>query len=103
MQVSNGDKVRVKEAILSFFKEGVMKIDPEAELYLFGSRTDLQKKGGDIDFLILSRERLSKEALRDLKYAFWRQFGEQKVDLVNFTFEEDRPFKRIALTTAKEI
>ncbi|MEQ9467755.1 MAG: nucleotidyltransferase domain-containing protein [Ekhidna sp.] len=82
---------------------GIQKIDPKAELYLFGSRTDLQKKGGDIDFLVLSAGKLPLEALRELKYSFWRQFGEQKVDLVNFTFEEDRPFKRIALTSAKKL
>ncbi|MEQ8905761.1 nucleotidyltransferase domain-containing protein [Ekhidna sp.] len=100
MEVLNADKVRVKEEILSFFKKGVTKIDPDAELYLFGSRTDMEKRGGDIDFLILSGKKLSSETLRELKYSFWRQFGEQKVDLVNFTFEEDATFKKLIMLDA---
>lgn len=103
MEVLNSNKVRLEESILAFFKEGIAQIAPEAELYVFGSRADLNKKGGDIDLLILTTEKIPTEALRQLKYSFWHQFGEQKVDLVNFTFEDDKPFKRIALASGIKI
>ncbi len=57
-------------------------------LYLFGSRTDQNKKGGDIDLLLvvkdgspLTRDQVQKhklEILVDIKSAI----GDQKIDLV---------------------
>ena len=103
MQVLNADKVRIKSRILEFLKAEVKAADPHSKMYVFGSRANLDKKGGDIDILILTNKRLTNDALKMIKTAFWREFGEQKLDLVNFTFEEDRPFKRIALLEAVEI
>ena len=54
---------------------------PNAELYLFGSRTDDKKRGGDIDLLVVS-DTLKKHDIRKLRMAFMAEFGEQKMDIV---------------------
>jgi predicted nucleotidyltransferase len=58
----------------------VKKFDPNASVYLFGSRTDNHKKGGDIDIAILSKLVNLKEKI-EIKYNFYQAFGEQKLDL----------------------
>lgn len=71
--------------------------------YLFGSRTADEKKGGDIDVLILSDEPVTIDEKMDFLIGFYRQFGQQKLDLVDFTHDSTSPFKKIALSTAVEL
>ncbi len=87
--------MRIKEPVRRFFVEEVGKIDPKAEVYLFGSRTDDEARGGDIDILILSEERLPITSVRVLRREFFKSFGWQKLDLVNFLFNEEDPFKNL--------
>ena len=44
--------MRINKAIIKFFKSELDQIFTNYKLYLFGSRTDDQKRGGDIDLLI---------------------------------------------------
>jgi predicted nucleotidyltransferase len=75
--------------------EEVGKIDPKAEVYLFGSRTSNEARGGDIDILILSEERIPAGSIRILRREFFKSFGWQKLDLINFLFNEENPFKNL--------
>ena len=77
--------VRLSQATCQAIKSNVAKIVPEADCYLFGSRTDDTLKGGDIDVLILTPEKLSLSLLSSLRRSILNQIGEQKLDLVNFT------------------
>ena len=77
--------VRLLQATCQAFKSNVAKIVPEADCYLFGSRTDDTLKGGDIDVLILTPEKLPLSLLSSLRRSILNQIGEQKLDLVNFT------------------
>ena len=65
-----------------------------------GSRTNDNAKGGDIDLLLLSQKKVPKDKLRQFRINFYKKFGWQKIDLVNFTFEENTVFKQIALTNS---
>ena len=62
-------------------REVIREADPEAAVYLFGSRADDSAAGGDIDLLILSRRLSLAEELR-IKVRILDRIGWQKLDLV---------------------
>jgi predicted nucleotidyltransferase len=76
---------------------------PGAEAYLFGSRTDPVARGGDIDVLLLTEQRLALATIRRIRRAILDRIGEQKLDIVNFTRNERHPFKEVALATAARL
>jgi len=78
----------------------VQKVREDAQVFLFGSRAYDQAKGGDIDILILSERKLDFLERGRLESSFWKRFGQQKIDFVSFTKDDNHPFKRIALKDA---
>jgi len=86
-----------------FIRGKLLKIDPKAVIYLFGSRVDDMAKGGDIDILILSESLLERKLIREFKINFYKKFGWQKIDIVNFLTYEDHPFKNIALENSIQL
>jgi len=67
----------VRESIVSAVKAA----DPDARVWLFGSRVDDEAKGGDIDVAILSRSIDLMARLR-VRRAILDRIGEQHLDLV---------------------
>jgi predicted nucleotidyltransferase len=74
-----------------------------ADCYLFGSRTDYRKRGGDIDVLLLTQEKLPLSLLRRIRRLILNQIGEQKLDIVNFIRESTHPFKAVALNNVVKL
>ena len=66
-----------KEAIVC----AVKGIDPDARVWLFGSRADDSKKGGDIDVGILSSKIGVMEEI-EIRQQVCDKIGEQRIDLV---------------------
>ena len=95
--------MRISSNYKEFFKKYWLNILPESKVFLFGSRTDDNKKGGDIDLLILSKDKISIDQKLNFISKFYMQFSEQKIDVTTFTFAEKTPFKNIALLTAIEL
>jgi len=95
--------MRLDNSIIEFFKQRIIQILPDATLYLFGSRTMDDARGGDIDLLILTKKPVDKKLLRPISIEFYKKFGWQKIDLVNFTYEDNSVFKRIIQTNAIEL
>jgi predicted nucleotidyltransferase len=62
-------------------REEVGRLDPEAELYLYGSRTDDNARGGDIDLLVVSDRLALRDVLR-LRIRILDRIGWQQLDLV---------------------
>jgi len=56
--------------------------DLEDEIYILGSRTDLSKKGGDIDLLIFSKQK-SFDLSRKISRRFFMEC-EEKIDVLIF-------------------
>ena len=92
--------MRLPQSQSDFLKQGLLKLEPTSEVYLFGSRAHTSERGGDIDILWLTSTKVPQNRLRALRVAFFREFGWQKLDIVNFCFSEEAPFKQIALQQA---
>ena len=88
--------MRISEAEHRFIKEYWRKNFPRSSVYLFGSRADDQRRGGDIDILVINDEKLSIRDKVGFLGEFMNRFGEQKIDLVSFRYDENLPFKNIA-------
>ena len=65
--------------------------------YIFGSRADLNIKGGDLDILVVSRKILPIQR-RFIKINMYKAIGEQKIDLI-VTGEINSPFLKMAVQT----
>ncbi|MFK8137883.1 MAG: nucleotidyltransferase domain-containing protein [Bdellovibrionales bacterium] len=73
--------MRLTEFEIESIKETVLQLDPKAEIYLFGSRTNNSLAGGDIDLLVLS-ESLDFTHKIDMLVDIKDSIGDQKVDLL---------------------
>ena len=75
-------------------REVVAETDPQAEVFLFGSRARDEERGGDIDLLIMSRG-IARGERRRMKLRLMDRLGERKIDLV-VARDTEQPLVRIA-------
>ncbi|MGQ9644819.1 MAG: nucleotidyltransferase domain-containing protein, partial [Ignavibacterium sp.] len=73
--------MRISKEEIELLRKVLSELDSEARIYLFGSRVYDEKKGGDIDLLVVSKI-LARKDLRKIKREFFNKFGEQKIDIV---------------------
>jgi predicted nucleotidyltransferase len=85
--------MRLTEIEKSAIIEAITAVDQDARIYLFGSRTDDTKKGGDLDILIFSKDITFGDKLK-IKAAIFEKIDEQKIDLVIAEDEKD-PFVKM--------
>ncbi|OAI07552.1 nucleotidyltransferase domain-containing protein [Methylomonas methanica] len=83
--------MRLTQEQINTLKFSLAQIDTSAKIYLFGSRLDDSKKGGDIDLLITS-SKVSKSDVRKLRMDFYQNFGEQKMDILIDDGKMNSPF-----------
>lgn len=89
--------MRISREQIDFLKKEIISALPDAVVYLFGSRTDDSKKGGDIDIMILSNRKIRWKEKAKIKWQYFEKFGEQKLDIVSASFNESNPFKELVL------
>jgi len=86
-----------------WFVEFITRLDPDADVYLFGSRVNNELKGGDIDIMHIGSSSLTFKQKVKIIGDFWQLFGEQKVDLVSFSHESKDVFKSLVMQQALKL
>lgn len=93
--------MRLSSLERSIIKNAILKLDPQAQVFLFGSRVDDRKKGGDIDILIFSSILNISDKAKILNDIF-KNLEEQKIDIVIVKDSSD-PFIQIIKKEAVEL
>jgi len=102
--MTGNTKIRLTEREIRAIKELAVEVFGEGtRVFLFGSRTDPSKKGGDIDLYVIPAKR-DKLFDKYLKYLARLKLtiGDQKIDLI---LQEDlnRPIEKEALEKGIEL
>lgn len=93
--------MRLKDYERAAILTSVRCFDASARVYLFGSRVDDTKKGGDIDLLLMS-DTITSDNKRSIKMKLYELLGEQKIDIVLAADDSD-PFVKLALDSGVEL
>ena len=94
--------MRLSQDEVKILKNTLYTLNSDAKLYLFGSRLYDNKKGGDIDLLIVSKT-FTKKLLRKLRVEFFKYFGEQKLDIIVDDGSFSNPFHKIVYQKAIQL
>ena len=88
--------MRLNQEYIDVIKDNFNRVFQKGEIYLFGSRVDDTKKGGDIDLYLVLEEKtdLFRKKLKFLA-KIKRVLGEQKIDIV-FNIDDTRLIEREA-------
>ncbi len=91
--------MRLETEQVQAIREEIRQADPEAEIYLYGSRADDSAKGGDIDLLVVS-DTLGFRDVLQLRTRILDRIGWQQLDLlVRRRDEANEPMAALALVT----
>jgi predicted nucleotidyltransferase len=76
MRLTDFEQKMIKKAFIESFEEG--------KIYLFGSRVDENKRGGDIDLYLIPSQKFDNERDRKIKFLVKLDLyiGEQKIDVI---------------------
>jgi uncharacterized protein len=73
--------MRLSVTEISAIREEIGRLDPKAEVYLYGSRVDDTARGGDVDLLVVSDKLAFRDVLR-LRTGILDRIGWQQLDLI---------------------
>lgn len=74
--------MRLSKRVIEILQENMLKSFGDVNIYLFGSRTDDNKRGGDIDIFVETKQNITlKEQITILAKIEWLGV-DRKVDLI---------------------
>jgi len=96
MRLTNHEIHSIKKAFLESFEEG--------QIYLFGSRVDDTKRGGDIDLYLCPSKKFDDERVRrrDFLIRLDEYIGEQKIDAI-MAKDATRLIEKVAMRDGIEL
>ena len=89
--------MRLSKRVINILQNNIKKSFGDVNIYLFGSRTDDNKRGGDIDLAIdtnLSKQEFRKKKSLLLSLLVRIDF-DYKIDIVNFNTKDELLYKEI--------
>jgi len=95
--------MRLSKRVVTILKDNIQKSFGDVNVYLFGSRTDDNKRGGDIDLAIdtnLSRQEFRKKKSLFLAMLIRNDF-EYDIDVVNFNTKDELLYNEIRQNNIK--
>ena len=87
--------MRLTKQQVSIIKNEINNKDKNAKIYLFGSRTDDNALGGDIDILLISKD-IDFSLKIKIQAQLFIKLNEQQVDLL-VAKNTEKPFVQLAL------
>jgi predicted nucleotidyltransferase len=95
--------MRLTASEVTAIREEIGRLDPKAEVYLFGSRADDTARGGDVDLLVISETLSFRDELR-LRGRILDRIGWQQLDLVVRRRDQvNEPLAAMALETGVKL
>jgi len=85
--------MRITDQEKNVIIDAVKSVDPNAGVWLFGSRADDGKKGGDIDIAILSEKINNVMQKIRVRRFICDRLGEQKIDIVTTNSGKEAIFR----------
>jgi predicted nucleotidyltransferase len=95
-------EIRLSPEEIEAIKRIIKKYDQDARIILFGSRTDPEKRGGDIDLIVVS-EKIDDNTRRMIRVELILTLGERKIDLIVTDNPSENLFTKIMVETGIEL
>ncbi|WP_320034557.1 nucleotidyltransferase domain-containing protein [Halarcobacter sp.] len=95
--------MRLKKVIVDKIKDAILNSFGDVNIYIFGSRVDDSKRGGDIDIAIDSnfgREEFRKRKIKLISNLLRKDF-DLKIDIVNYNTNDEFLKKQIVKNCIK--
>lgn len=101
MRLTDNELILIRKTFIECFSE-------QDHLWLFGSRVDEKKRGGDIDFYVETKEQDTSKAISkrlDFIVSLKLKMGDQKIDVVlnQLSLNENLPIYSEAKKTGKQL
>jgi len=96
--------VRLTEYEIKIIKKTFREVFEDGKIYLFGSRIDDSKRGGDIDLYLIPHKKFEDERERKTRFLIKldEYLGEQKIDVI-LAKDKDRLIEQEALRTGVDL